>query len=64
MPDLTDAEREHWIHNDQGLFDWWKSTGLAVDKFIAQNHIEIDKRAKLAQRDRSLKNLLASARRY
>jgi hypothetical protein len=42
MPRGTGASREDWINNDEGLYDWWQSSGLSMRKFIEQNKDEID----------------------
>lgn len=40
---LNDREREQWIQNDEGLYNWWKSTRQAVSKFIKENREELDR---------------------
>lgn len=42
MPRGTGTSREDWINNDEGLYDWWQSSGLSMRKFIAENKTEID----------------------
>jgi hypothetical protein len=39
---LNDREREQWIQNDEGLYNWWKSTRQAISKFIKENREELD----------------------
>jgi hypothetical protein len=39
---VNNTEREQWIDNDEGLYDWWKSSGLSKREFIKQNRAEID----------------------
>ena len=55
---MNNTEREQWIDNDEGLYNWWKSskkpvisrwTGNIIDykamskrEFIAENRAEID----------------------
>jgi len=41
MPRGGDS-REGWINNDEGLYDWWQSSGLSMRKFIQENRAEID----------------------
>jgi len=36
-------ERRMWIDNDEGLYRWWRSSGLSKDKFIKENRKDIDK---------------------
>ena len=39
---LNDRDRTMWIDNDEGLYDWWRSSGLSKRKFIEENRTEID----------------------
>lgn len=39
---MNDTDRSQWIDNDEGLYDWWKSTRLSKREFIRQNRAEID----------------------
>ena len=39
---MNNTEREVWIDNDEGLYDWWKSSRLSKREFIRQNRAEID----------------------
>ena len=39
---MNNREREQWIDNDEGLYLWWKSTGLSMRAFIKQERAEID----------------------
>ncbi len=36
------ATRSQWIDNDEGLWNWWKSTKLPQRKFIRINRAKID----------------------
>jgi hypothetical protein len=38
----NDDDRAEWIENDEGLYDWWKSSRLSKREFIRQNRTEID----------------------
>ena len=39
---VNNTEREQWIDNDEGLYDWWRSSRLSKREFIRQNRAEID----------------------
>jgi hypothetical protein len=38
---MNDTERAQWIGNDEGLYDWWKSSRQPKRKFIRENREEI-----------------------
>ena len=38
---MNDDERRLWVLNDEGLYLWWKSTGLGLYRFIRENRAEI-----------------------
>lgn len=38
---MNDEERSLWIDNDEGLYRWWKSSGLSKRKFIRENRDEL-----------------------
>lgn len=38
----NDSERQDWINNDEGLYNWKRSSGLSMREFIRQNRAEID----------------------
>lgn len=40
---MNNSERSIWIDNDEGLYKWWRSSGLSKRKFIKENKAEIDK---------------------
>lgn len=40
---MNNEERRLWINNDEGLYDWWKESGLSMTAFIKENREEIDK---------------------
>ena len=40
---MNNREREMWINNDEGLYRWWKSSGMGITPFIKENREEIDK---------------------
>ncbi len=39
---MNNTEREQWIDNDEGLYDWWRGSGLSKRAFIKENRAEID----------------------
>lgn len=38
---MNDAERSQWIDNDEGLYNWWRSSRQSKRKFIQENRAEI-----------------------
>lgn len=39
---LSNADREQWIDNDEGLYLWWQSSRQSKRTFIRENRAEID----------------------
>jgi hypothetical protein len=39
---LNDDERRQWINNDEGLYNWQRSSRLSMRAFIRENHAELD----------------------
>ena len=39
---MNNTEREQWIDNDEGLYNWWKSSRLNKRAFIKVNRAQID----------------------
>lgn len=39
---MNNTEREQWVDNDEGLYNWWKRSKLSKRKFIQENRAEID----------------------
>jgi hypothetical protein len=39
---LNDKDREQWIMNDEGLYNWFRSSRLSMRNFIRQNREELD----------------------
>ena len=39
---MNDTERQQWIENDEGLYDWQRSSRLPMREFIRQNRADID----------------------
>ena len=38
---LTINDISQWVDNDEGLYNWWKSSGLPKRKFIIQNRTDL-----------------------
>jgi len=38
---MNDKECELWIMNDEGLYNWWKSSRQGIRVFIKENRAEI-----------------------
>jgi hypothetical protein len=45
---MNNQEREQWIQNDEGLYNWWKRSRTSLRVFIRENRAEID--AAISQR--------------
>ena len=39
---MNNRKREQWIDNDEGLYNWKRSTHLSMRAFIKENRTEID----------------------
>ncbi len=39
---LNDDDRRQWIDNDEGLYNWQRSSGLSMRDFIRSNRTELD----------------------
>ena len=39
---INDEERRLWILNDEGLYNWQRSSGLSLRDFIKEHRQEID----------------------
>jgi hypothetical protein len=39
---LNDDDRAEWLANDEGLYEWWRSSGQGKRVFIRANRAEID----------------------
>lgn len=39
---MNNGDREQWIDNDEGLYNWWRSSRLSKRKFIQENRAAID----------------------
>lgn len=39
---MNDTERKQWIDNDEGLYDWYRSSGQTMREFLRTNRDEID----------------------
>lgn len=38
---MNDEERRQWVLNDEGLYNWWKSSHMGLYAFINKNREEI-----------------------
>lgn len=38
---ITTSEINLWIMNDEGLYNWWKSSRLSIRNFIRENRSEL-----------------------
>lgn len=38
---MTRAEIAQWIDNDEGLYDWWRSSRQSKSAFIRDNRAEL-----------------------
>ena len=39
---LNDMDREQWVNNDEGLFNWFHYSRLSMRQFIRDNRAELD----------------------
>ena len=39
---MNNQDRKDWINNDEGLYDWWRSSQMSMTAFIAEHKTEID----------------------
>lgn len=42
MSKHNDEERRQWIENDEGLYNWQRSSRQSMKQFIRENRAEID----------------------
>jgi len=40
---MNDTDRTQWIENDEGLYNWKRSTRLSMREFLKQNRQELDR---------------------
>jgi hypothetical protein len=38
---INDNDREQWIDNDEGLYNWWRSSRMSKTAFIKENRKEL-----------------------
>lgn len=38
---MDDEERRMWVMNDEGLYNWWRSSRMGLYAFIKKNRKEI-----------------------
>lgn len=39
---MNDRERAQWIDNDEGLYLWWRRSGMSKSAFIKTHRKELD----------------------
>ena len=39
---MNDTERTMWVDNDEGLYNWWRSSRLSKREFIRKHRKELD----------------------
>jgi hypothetical protein len=39
---MSISDIEQWIDNDEGLYNWWKSSGQSKRAFIKENRTELE----------------------
>lgn len=39
---INNNDREQWVNNDEGLYNWWKSERIPMRKFITNHRTELD----------------------
>ncbi len=40
---MNDNDRTEWVDNDEGLYNWWRMSGLPKRKFVRTNREELDR---------------------
>jgi hypothetical protein len=38
---MTNSDISQWIDNDEGLYNWWKSSRMSKTAFIKENRAEL-----------------------
>lgn len=38
---LNDADRREWVMNDEGLYQWWRSSRIGLSAFVRENRDEL-----------------------
>lgn len=39
---MNDGDRGNWVMNDEGLYDWWRTSSLGMRAFVRLNRSKID----------------------
>ena len=39
----NDSEREQWVNNDEGLYEWQRRSHLSMRQFVRENRDTIDR---------------------
>lgn len=40
---INDEDRRQWILNEEGLYNWQRSSGLSLTAFVRENRTDIDR---------------------
>jgi hypothetical protein len=40
---MNDEDREQWVNNEQGLYNWWRRSRKGITVFVRENRKEIDR---------------------
>ena len=38
---LNDKDRRQWVANEEGLYNWWKSSKMGLYRFVRENRKEL-----------------------
>jgi hypothetical protein len=38
---LNDEDRRQWVQNDEGLYTWWRQSGIGLYRFVRENRAEL-----------------------
>lgn len=56
---MNNTERSQWVDNDEGLYNWWRSSRQSKRAFVRENRDEIDKAIKNVTEGRKPAHYLA-----
>lgn len=42
-PTINAEDRRQWIENDEGLYQWWKGSGVGLYRFERENRAELNR---------------------
>jgi hypothetical protein len=40
---LTRDDIKQWVENDEGLYNWWKSSRMSLASFVKANRVELER---------------------